>query len=125
MNHILLVNDDIETVKRTSTILDALQWNIDVAGTEEYLAESCAAQRPELVIVDLEMANSAGFDCIGLTRRLFPDIFIIAVTRGTTDKLLSAASTICGADCFVAGPVSTRSLSQAIDGAISVESVAQ
>jgi CheY-like chemotaxis protein len=118
MNPILLVNDNIEAVTRTTSMLNAMDWDVDVAGTEEYVFESCVAHRPALVIVDLEMEGGAGFDCLGTARRLFPDLFIIAVTRGAEEKLLSAASAICGADRFIAGPLSSLGLSEAIDSGI-------
>ena len=118
MNRILLVNDDMETANCTAAILETLQWDVYLANTEENVFETCVAHRPSLVIVDLEMEGAIGFDCIGTVRRLFPDLFIVAVTRGTGDKLWPAASAICGANRFTEGPLSLQTLSEAIDSGL-------
>ena len=120
MNRILLVNDDMETVNRTATMLEALKWDVYLANTDENVFETCVAHRPSLVIIDLEMKGGIGFDCIGTVRRLFPDLFIIAVAPRVSDKLWPAAAAICGANRVIEGPLSSslQSLSEAIDSGI-------
>ena len=118
MNRILLVSDDTETTNRAAAMLEAMKWDVYAGSDEKFVFESCVAHRPSLVIVDLEMKGSIGFDCIGTARRLFPDLFIITITRGSDDKLLPAASAISGANKFVEGPVSLLALSEAIDSGV-------
>jgi DNA-binding NarL/FixJ family response regulator len=99
-------------------MLEEMKWNVHAGSDVPFVFESCVAHRPSLVIVDLEMRGAIGFDCIGTARRLFPDLFIIAISRGSDDKLWPAASAICGANRFVKGPVSILTLSEAIDSGV-------
>ena len=64
-----------------------------------------------MVIVDVEMSGATAFECVGTARVLYPDLFIVAVTRGGTDRLWPGAAAVCGANRFVNGPITSSVLS--------------
>lgn len=118
MNDVLLVNDRDRILERTATLFEAMGWKVWVADTEQAVFESCVASRPEMVVVDVEMDGAIAFDCIGSARTLYPDVYIVAITRGGTDKILPGAAAVCGANRFIEGLPSSAKLSAAIQSGI-------
>ena len=119
MNEVLLVNDKQSVADRMIKMLNTMGWSTTVATTEAEVYESCVASKPAMAIVDVEMDSAAAFDCMNTARIIFPEMFIIAVTRGGTDKLWPGASAICGANRYIPGLASSSKLAEAIDGGIS------
>ena len=115
MNRVLLVNDHAEIRDRTAAMLEQLGWEVYVAASEDAVFEFVVACRPAFVVVDMEMARSVGLESIATVRTLFSDLFVIAASRGSDRELLSRMATECGANAFVAGPVSSTKLTQAIE----------
>lgn len=118
MRNVLLVNDHLEILNRTAIMLEQLGWEVYVATTEELAFESCCARRPTFVIVDVEMNGGAGFESISTTRRLFPDLFLVAVTRGGHKEIWPKVATACGANRYIVGPVSSPQLIATIDSGL-------
>ena len=118
MNRILLVNDRDAIMDRTAAMLEGLGWEVYVAHTEGLVFESCVAFRPGMLIADVEMSGGIGFEAISTARRLFRDLFIVAVTRGGHDELWPKVASVCGANRYVIGPVSTQKLEEAIETAV-------
>ena len=119
MNLVLLVNDNVEVRDRTASMLTEMGWEVYVADSEDFVFESIVAFRPTIMIVDVEMDGGIGFESIATARRLFDDMFIIAVTRGGDKKLWPKVATVCGANAYVVGPVSAAKLDRAIqDGLV-------
>lgn len=118
MRNVLLVNDHEEILNRTAIMLEQLGWEVYVATTETLAFESCCARRPTFVIVDVEMCGGAGFESISTTRRLFPDLFVVAVTRGGHEELWPKVAAACGANRYVIGPVSSPKLISTIDSGV-------
>ncbi|MGI9235455.1 MAG: response regulator [Woeseiaceae bacterium] len=85
MNLVLLVNDNEEVRDRTAAMLTELGWEVFLADSEKLVLES-AELRPTIMIIDVEMRDGIGFESISTARRLFEDIFIIAVTRAAATR---------------------------------------
>ncbi|MGI9237300.1 MAG: response regulator [Woeseiaceae bacterium] len=115
MNQLLLVNDDDDIRNRTAAMIIDLGWEVYVADGEDKVFESIVARRPDLMIVDIEIECGGGYEAISTARRLFPDLFIIAVTRGGHKSLWLEAVCQCGANIYVVGPVSKSKLAGAIN----------
>ncbi len=115
MTQVLLVNDNDEIKDRIATIVEDLGWEVYVADTEEFVFESLVASRPMMLIADVEMDGGIGFEAISTARRLYDDLFIIAVTRGRNQDLWSKIAASSGANDYVVGPISMGNLSAAID----------
>ncbi len=125
MRNVLLVNDHLEILNRTAIMLEQLGWEVYVATTETLAFESCCARRPNFVIVDVEMSGGAGFESISTTRKLFPDLFVVAVTRGGHKELWPKVATACGANRYIVGPVSSPKLIATIDSGLADELIYQ
>ena len=118
MNQVLLVNDNDEICSRTATMLVDMGWDVYVADKEELVFESTVARRPTMLIADIEMDAGVGFEAIATARSLFPSLFIVAVTRGCDKEIWPRVAEVCGANSYVAGPVSASKLQDAIDAGI-------
>lgn len=118
MNQVLLVNDNDEICNRTATILVDMGWDVYVADKEELVFESSVARRPMMLIADIEMEAGVGFEAIATARSLFPSLFIVAVTRGCDKEMWPRVAEVCGANSYIAGPVSASKMQEAIDAAI-------
>ena len=118
MNRVVLVNDDDEICSRTATMLVDMGWDVYVANKDELVFESSVARRPMMLIADLEMEGGVGFEAIATARSLFATLFIVAVTRGRDKELWPRVAEVCGANSYVAGPVSATKLQEAIDAGI-------
>jgi DNA-binding NtrC family response regulator len=119
MNKVLLVNDDENILRQTAIRLEAVDWDVYLASSEEEVFESCVAARPSMIIVDVEMDGAAAFKCIGTARVLYPELFIVAVTRGGKDKLWPGAAAVCGANRFIDGPISVPVLANVVKSGLS------
>ncbi len=115
MNRVLLVNDDDVICNRTATMLVDLGWDVYVADKEEIVFESSVARRPEMLVADIEMDGGIGFEAIATARSLFPSLFIVAVTRGGDKEIWPRVAEVCGANSYIAGPVSATKLQEAIE----------
>ena len=118
MNQVLLVNDEDEICSRTATTLVDMGWDVYVADKEELVFESTVARRPMMLVADIEMDAGVGFEAIATARSLFPSLFIVAVTRGGDKEIWPRVAEACGANSYVAGPVSASKLQEAIDAGI-------
>lgn len=119
MNNAMLASDDANVCDRTATMLTELGWEVFVVSAEELLDDNMSVQEPQLMLVDIEMSNGVGFDLILKARRRFPDVFIIAATRGSDRDLWPGLVDMCGADRYLVGPVSKSKLASQIDVALS------
>ena len=129
MNRVLIVNDNDEICNRTATMLFDMGWDVYVANSEDLVFESGVARRPEMLIADIEMSDGVGYEAIATARGLFPSLFIVAVTRGGDKEIWPRVSEVCGANAYIAGPVSASKLREVIDvalekGLISLEPIA-
>lgn len=114
MNQLLLVNDVKDIGDRIAVMLERMGWEVHIANDEKCVFESCVAHRPSLIIADIEMAGGQGFESVATARRLFPNLFIIAVTRGSNKDIWPKVAETCGADRYIVGPVTSAQLSEAI-----------
>ena len=115
MNQVLLVNDSEEVMDRTASMLVELGWEVYTAESDEVTFASLVASRPTILIVDVEMDEGVGFQSIATGRRLYTDLFIIAVTRGGDKELWRQLAMSKGADAYLVGPVSMMNISLEIE----------
>jgi CheY-like chemotaxis protein len=112
MSHRILVVDDNPTnLKLVTYLVKSLGYEVTTAGDAEQAMASIAAQRPAVILMDLQLP---GIDGLEITRRLkrdpaTRDIKIIAVTayamKGDEEKAIEA-----GCDAYVTKPIDTRAL---------------
>lgn len=114
-DRVLIVDDNPTNLKLVSFLVKASGYEVDSAQDAESAMAAINANRPKLVLMDLQLP---GVDGLELTRRLKADpatraIKIIAVTayamKGDQEKAIAA-----GCDDYVTKPVDTRALPQLI-----------
>jgi DNA-binding response OmpR family regulator len=114
----VLINDNESIRDRTAAMLHEMGWEVWAADKDEAIFESLVARRPMMVIVDIEMEGGAGFEAISTARRLYSSLFIVAVTRGDDQEIWKKVAGACGANDYVAGPVSATKLQDVIQTGI-------
>ncbi len=112
---ILIVDDNVTNLKLVAYLVKAKGYEVSTAVDADSALASIAAQRPQLILMDLQLP---GVDGLELTRRLKADpvtrdIKIIAVTayamKGDQERALAA-----GCDDYVTKPIDTRALPETI-----------
>lgn len=112
---VLIVDDNPTNLKLVAYLVKASGYEVDTAADAESAVASIAANRPRVILMDLQLP---GVDGLELTRRLKADpatrdIKIIAVTayamKGDQEKARAA-----GCDDYVTKPIDTRALPELI-----------
>ena len=114
MNRALLVNDRVDVIDRTASMLSELGWDVYIVAAEELIDLHSKLHSPALVVVDVEMSRGAGFDLILKARQRFKNAFVVAVTRGADKSLWPELVRMCGANRYRVGPVSKSKLASEI-----------
>lgn len=108
---ILIVDDNPTNLKLVAYLVRANGYDVETAGDAEQAVAAIAANRPALILMDLQLP---GVDGLELTRRLKADpstrdIKIVALTayamKGDQEKAIAA-----GCDAYVTKPIDTRGL---------------
>lgn len=114
-DRVLIVDDNATNLKLVAYLVKAHGYVVDTAADAETAMTAIAANRPRLILMDLQLP---GIDGLELTRRLKSDpatrdIYIIAVTayamKGDREKAREA-----GCDDYVTKPIDTRALPELI-----------
>jgi CheY-like chemotaxis protein len=114
-DRVLIVDDNPTNLKLVAYLVKANGYQVDTAGDADAAVAAIAANRPRLILMDLQLP---GVDGLELTRRLkgdpaTRDITIIAVTayamKGDQEKAFEA-----GCDDYVTKPIDTRALPELI-----------
>jgi len=122
--YILLAEDNEVNIETLSGYLTALGYQIVVARNGAEAVERVIEQRPEIILMDIQMPKMNGFEAIRLIREFenqqskrngfYSAIPVIALTalamQGDREKCLAA-----GADEYVCKPVSLKELVETIE----------
>ncbi len=111
----LVISDNQTTLDNTAAMLVAMDFEVVIASTELELTRSCAAYRYRLIISDLEMPGGVGFESIATVRGLCDSVHIIAFAGNKHEDMWPKVARACGANQYVAGPLSISSLAKAIE----------
>lgn len=113
---ILVVEDDPGTQKVMQQVLETLGYAVTVAGNGREALASLRHSPVELVITDLIMPESDGFELIADLRRNFPHLEIVAISGGGhlgADTYLTIARGL-GVDVVLQKPITRDNLVMAI-----------
>jgi CheY-like chemotaxis protein len=113
---ILVVDDNPANVRLLSALLGAKGYAVRVAGDAKEARESIRAERPHLILMDIQLPDVDGLQ---LTREIkadpgLRDIPVVAVTsyamKGDEQKALDA-----GCDGYITKPIDTRGLPKLVE----------
>ena len=116
MSQIILVDDDeaVRVIVRLALVRFGHEVREAVDGREAM--KLCAVSPPDLIVTDLIMPGQEGIETIGLVRRRFPNVRIIAMSGGgrvsATDYLQTALA--IGADAVLAKPFASEELEEVV-----------
>ena len=114
---ILLVDQDAESRRFTSTRLSTANYSVEIADSAEAALEACVRSRPNLVITDLSLGPMDGQDLLMELKSRWPAVTVIIVTaHGTIEQAVQA--TQCGAFGFLIKPVEKGELLGQVQRAI-------
>jgi pilus assembly protein CpaE len=108
---ILVVDDDLKTVKLVGIVLDRRGYNIIAARTGEQALEKARAEAPDLIVLDIMMPDINGYE---VSRRLRADpetadvpILMFSAKTEVQDKV---AGFEAGADDYLTKPIHPQEL---------------
>ena len=106
--HILVIDDEAQILRALRTILTARQFKVSVASSGEEGLTLAAAQKPDLIILDLSLPDMDGVEvCTRLREWSQVPIIILSVREGERDKVFALDK---GADDYLTKPFDQREL---------------
>jgi phosphoribosyl 1,2-cyclic phosphodiesterase/CheY-like chemotaxis protein len=114
MRTILLIEDDAESRRLTRSLLNDGEWKVIEAEDGEAGIELAIKHRPDVILCDLLMPKSNGFQvCRTIRQQLLPTKIIMISGRDYAADRASALE--AGADDYLLKPISWKVLSSAIE----------
>lgn len=119
MARILLIDDDDDVRATLRDLLETEDHTVVEARNGETAAALLDAHPFELVITDIVLGRSSGFDTIARLKRLAPDKKVIAISGSAGREDVLGRALEMGADRVLAKPVSMAELADAVNGCLS------
>lgn len=106
--HILVIDDEPQMVRALRTILNANAYQVSTANTGEEGLGLAAAERPDVIILDLGLPDMDGMEvCVQLRQWTQIPIIILSVRNEEGDKIKALDQ---GADDYLVKPFATGEL---------------
>lgn len=106
--HILVIDDEPQMVRALRTILSANAYQVSTANTGEEGLSLAAAERPDVIILDLGLPDMDGMEvCVQLRQWTQIPIIILSVRNEEGDKIKALDQ---GADDYLVKPFATGEL---------------
>ncbi|MFC2007224.1 response regulator transcription factor [Chloroflexota bacterium] len=106
--YIMVVDDDVDTLKLIRRILELEGYAVSVATDSRFALASLEERMPDLILLDIMMPDLDGFQFLYLLRQR-SGVPVIMLT-GRTEMTLLKKALFLGADDYVKKPFSTRVL---------------
>jgi CheY-like chemotaxis protein len=121
---VLVVDDNSIAQTIASHALRRQSFEVECAGDGRLALQAASKTRFDVILMDLQMPGWDGFETAGRIRQLpgYRDTPIIAVTANCSDDY-RARTVRCGMQDFLAKPVRTRDLVQAVEKHLKEEAV--
>jgi len=114
---ILTVEDDPEVAALLADALTALRYDVRVAHTAGDALMMAEMERPDAILLDINLPDSSGTSTLDRLRAMRPDVPIIMVT-GNGDVELARDTLKRGAFDYVMKPFNIDRLTQAVEAAL-------
>ena len=106
--YIMVVDDDVDTLKLVRHILELEGYAVSVATDSRFALALLEERMPDLILLDIMMPDLDGFQFLYLLRQR-SGVPVIMLT-GRTEMALLKKALLLGADDYVKKPFSTRVL---------------
>ena len=106
MARILIVEDD----RRVSSLLvDLLRCDhaVSVVGDGETAVETLATERPDIVLLDVNLPGVSGLEVLRYMRTVDPRVPVIMIT-GTSDEVAITTALVRGAFAYIPKPFNVQ-----------------
>lgn len=113
-SRVLIVDDQRAFAQSLQVVLEAqddVDW-VEVAGTGEDAIDLAREQRPDVVVMDIELPGIDGVEATGRLRELDPDLRVVVLT-GIPDAAVLARVASAGACAFL---LKNSSVEEILDG---------
>jgi DNA-binding response OmpR family regulator len=114
---ILIVEDEVGVAEVITDALTELNHDARVAVTADDALAIAATDRPDAILLDINLPDSSGTSTLDRLRQLRPEVPVIMVT-GNGDEELACETLQHGAFDYVMKPFDIRRLIQAVDLAL-------
>lgn len=114
---ILIVEDNPQNMRLLAMALRAGNYTLLTAADGEEALDTAAKERPDLIIMDMQLPKKNGFEATRILRGMpeFDHVPIVALTayamKGDRERCIEA-----GCDAYLSKPVNTRELPGVIAG---------
>jgi YesN/AraC family two-component response regulator len=113
MSTILIIDDELPTLKMLSLYLEACGHNVLTAENETQGLEVFKREKPPIVLTDIKMPGRDGLDVLRQIKSLSPETEVVVIT-GHGDKALAQQALDLKASAFFNKPLDTEALDRAI-----------
>jgi len=114
----LVVDDDEIILKLLEAVVRNFGFDVTTAGNGAIAAKALSSQGFDLVITDLEMGNTNGFEVIQLVKSINSNT-IVLVASGCLDERCRHQAIALGASDYLLKPFSVEDLKKCINSKIS------
>ncbi|MCL4456311.1 MAG: sigma-54 dependent transcriptional regulator [Nitrospirae bacterium] len=120
---ILVIEDDEEMLENYSRLLKRMDYECIMEKDSVKAAEELSRLSPDVILTDLRMPGKSGFDILGASRELNPDMPVILITAYA--NISTAVEAVKqGAFDFIAKPFTSEQLRIAIERAMRQKTLA-
>jgi len=114
---ILVVDDDAEVLEIIPEMLERLGYDVRLAATAIDAYASTQTERPNTILLDINLPDASGTHALDQLRLLRPDVPVIMVTANA-DESLARETLMRGAFDYVMKPFDMGRLGQVLEAAV-------
>lgn len=104
-HRILVVEDDEQLARLLKQVLEGIGHQVTVAYAGASAVREATATRPDLVILDLQLPDTSGFDVCRILRSLYhPSILPVLMFTGLNQPIDQLRGFAHGADAYLTKP---------------------
>ncbi len=119
-NRVLVVEDDVELRRTVVEALERNEFSVSFVGDGVAALESIQAQRPDLVLLDVNMPRMGGMECLKKIKELDPSIVVIVMTAySTIEDAVKAVKD--GAYNYLAKPIKHQAIVEMVARALEAQ----
>lgn len=114
---VLVVEDDVELRRTIVEVLERNQFGVKFVGDGVAALEAAQAERPDLVLLDVNMPRMGGMECLRKMKELDPSIIVIVMTAySTIEDAVQAVKD--GAYNYLAKPIKHQAIVEMVQRAL-------